>query len=136
MEGLTLVESDRVKYYLDSQKRKQGLFIIFSQSSKSIRKIYNCVDNIFEGEAIQYFQHTNIVKCKGNFSKGLLNGKYIEYYESGNKKEKGNYINGKKDGEWFEYKNHENSIPQIKYYENGIECDPTSIQVKNARKKV
>lgn len=48
-----------------------------------------------------YFD-TEKVKTIENYENGILNGKFIEYYEDGSLKIEGNYFKGEKDG-YFEY---------------------------------
>jgi antitoxin component YwqK of YwqJK toxin-antitoxin module len=69
-----------------------------------------------------------------NYDNGKMsvhNGKWVEYYESGEVKKEGNYVDGKKEGKWVEYyesgkveieKNHVNGKREDKwvwYYESG-----------------
>ena len=136
-KGLTLVKTEDKEYSVDSQGRKQGEYKRFT----SLGNIYikcNYIDNKLDGEYIRYYYDADIILYKCNYSKGLKEGKFICYYYYPSKRieEEGNYVNGKKEGYWFEYKNEENAIPEIKYYKDAKKCDPPSIEVKNARKKI
>ena len=136
-EGLTLVKTTDEEYNVDYEGRRQGKCIKFTESGK-IHEICNYVDDELDGKFICYYYNKNIIHIKCNYSKGLKEGEFISYYYYGLRKKyfEGNYVNNKKEGYWYEYKNEENSVPEIKYYKDGVECDPPSIQVKNARKKV
>ena len=137
IEGLRLIKNEKEEYYVDSQGRKQGEYKNFASLGKIFIKC-NYVDNKKDGEFIRYYYYTNINKIlfKCNYSKGLLHGEYIEYYPSKRKELEGNYVNGEKEGYWYQYEDRENVIPTEKYYEDGVECDPPSIEVKNAYFKV
>ena len=93
------------------------------------------IDDELDGEYISYYD-TNDISIKSNYSKGLYHGKCTYYYKSRRKYVEGNYVNGEREGYWFYYKDEENSVPEIKYYKDGEECDPPLMEVKNARKKV
>ena len=134
-EGLTLIKNETEEYYVDSQGRKQGEY--FTSEGYICMKC-NYVDDEIDGEYILYYYYydTDIISVKSNFSKGLHHGEYISYYESRRKRLEGIYVNDKKEGYWLKYKDEENSIPEIIYYEDDQECDPPSVDVKNARKKI
>ena len=135
-ESLTLVKNDSHRYYVDSQGRTQGKSIGFAGTAFKLFE-YNYVDNLKDGECIIYWYGINIIQFKFNYSKGLLEGETIVYYESGKIKYKGNYVNNNKEGLWIQYNDdNENTEKEFKYYENGIEYEVPSIQVKNARKKI
>ena len=139
IEGLTLVKTTDEEYNIDYEGRRQGKYIQYTSLSKTkIYSISNFVDDLLDGEFIQYFIEIDSINIKCNYSKGLKEGEFISYYYYGlrKKESEGNYVNGKRDGVWLEYKNEENAIPKITYYEDGKKCDLPPIQVKNARKKV
>ena len=135
-EDLTLVKNEIEEYFIDSEGRKQGEYKQYESVTGKILEISNYVDNNKDGEHIKYRYNTNNIWFQFNYRKNLLYGQCIWYYFSGRKELEGNYVDGKEEGYWFEYENEENVIPKIIYYENGIQCDPPSIEVKNARKKI
>ena len=135
MEGLTLVKTEDKEYSVDSQGRKQKEYKDFT-SSEYIYTKCNYVDNELDGEYIQYYSDTNNIWFQCNFSKGLFHKDFMAYYPSKRIRLEGNYVNGNKEGYWYEYEDEENVIPKIIYFKDGEECDPPSIEVKNARKKV
>ncbi|MFO0495367.1 MAG: toxin-antitoxin system YwqK family antitoxin [Flavobacteriia bacterium] len=46
---------------------------------------------------------SQIISSVSNYREGVLEGEFIEYFDSGSIKEKGNYLNGKKSGFWMKY---------------------------------
>lgn len=58
-----------------------------------------------------------------NYSDGLLNGTYKEYYSDGSVKESRNYIKGKPDGKFISYDQH-GKVSAEKSYKNGLEDGP------------
>ena len=135
MEGLTLVKTEDKEYYVDSQGRKQGEYKDFTSSGNICMKC-NYVDNEINGKCILYYYDTDNIWFEDNYSKGLLDGEYIMYHPSKRKFLEGNYVDDMKQGYWYKYEDEENSIPEIIYYEDDQECDPPSVDVKNARKKI
>ena len=135
-KGLTLVKTEDKEYYVDSQARIQGLYKRYSSLSGNILEICNYVNDEKDGECIRYHYGTYIISFKCSYSKGLKEGEVIWYYESKRIFVKGNYVKDKRDGEWAEYKDKENSKAFLTYFKDGEECDPPSIEVKNARKKI
>ena len=46
---------------------------------------------------------TQDLKEQQYFTRGLINGVHLQWYENGQKKLEGNYINGKYDGVWTQW---------------------------------
>ena len=134
--NLKLVINQRNEYYVDSQGRKQGKYKEFSEKG-NILIISNYVDDLLDGEYIEYHYNMDIIWYKCNYSNGLKEGGCIYYYESKKILEKGNYVNNNRDGYWKVFKNNEqNELNMYLYFVKGILCEPPPIQVKNAGKKI
>ena len=55
-----------------------------------------------EGKWIEYWE-SGILKESYTIKKGNYDGEFLTYHENGNLKTKGNFIKGKKQGEWLQY---------------------------------
>ena len=54
------------------------------------------------GKWVEYYE-SGEVKKEGNYVDGKKEGKWVEYYENGKVWVEGNFVNGKKVGKWVEY---------------------------------
>ena len=55
------------------------------------------------------------MKKRTNYSSGKEDGKWVYWYDNGQKKEEKNYINGKKDGKWESWYN-DGTKKEERYY--------------------
>ena len=63
---------------------------------------YYTIGNKKEGTKT-YFYTSRTIYRKVNFAKGKLNGKFYEYYRTGELRETGTYLNGLREGNWKEF---------------------------------
>ncbi|NVJ89903.1 MAG: hypothetical protein HWD82_10770 [Flavobacteriaceae bacterium] len=66
------------------------------------KAVYYRTQTKLEGN-ISYFYKNRIVYRKVFYKDGKLNGKFLEYYSTGELREIGSYNNGLRDGNWKEY---------------------------------
>ncbi len=116
--------------------KKQGTEYIYYKNK--IKSISNYVDNVLNGEYIEYYTDLeyenpdfinychrldddtelfpcNRIKIRANYLDGRLHGWYDEYHDNGNIKKNVNYIHGKKDGIMMEFYYDGNIKTKIKY---------------------
>lgn len=72
-----------------------------NKTSQSEARYYR-IGNTKDGE-VSFFYKNKTIYRKVFFSKGTLNGKFLEYYNSGELKVIGKYENGLKEGIWKTY---------------------------------
>jgi antitoxin component YwqK of YwqJK toxin-antitoxin module len=71
-----------------------------------------------EGDVLTYYFKTGMVKAKGPFVNGKMQGKWIFYRESGELWQVGNFMDDKKDGEFLRY-DRDGKLEYHVIFENG-----------------
>jgi antitoxin component YwqK of YwqJK toxin-antitoxin module len=66
-----------------------------------------------------YYYDNGVVQQQGFFKDGKLDGKWVSFDESGNKKAEAQYSNGEKVGKWM-FWNQDNSVATVDYSEGVI----------------
>jgi len=66
-----------------------------------------------------YYYDNGVVQQQGFFKDGKLDGKWVSFDESGNKKAEAQYSNGEKVGKWM-FWNQDNSVAIVEYSERVI----------------
>lgn len=101
--------------YLEVAKYNQirGTNFKAEEGEKFLEQEGDVVDNLEEGLWLFYYPNGQ-VSISVNYTKGILNGPFINYDIFGNEVSKGNYKDGMKDGRWLYNGN------KIAFYENGI----------------
>lgn len=90
-----------------------------------------------EGEFIEPYPGDSLESFFGTYRNGILNGRYVKYFENGKIEEEGQYKNGKAEGEWTHYyfyydkwliRNYRNGEAHGYFYNFYINGDTTQIR--------
>jgi hypothetical protein len=93
----------KLRYTVDDQQRKNGLFEEFFENGKHKTKaIYKASE--LDGTSTEYFENGN-PHIIATYKAGKLYGSYTEYNETGSKKLTANYKDGKFNGAVTQYEN-------------------------------
>lgn len=100
------------EFYVDGLR--QGESLKYGPKGKEqVMERMNYVDDLLDGECIQYYPYGNKMAVY-HYRKGVLEGAFVSFLDSGEKEEEGNYKQGKKDGVWTYY-DYEGTFSQIEY---------------------
>ncbi len=90
-----------------------------------------------DGEFIEPYPSDTLKSFLGTYKDGILNGRYVKYFENGKIEEQGQYKNGKAEGEWIHYyfyydksliRNYRNGEAHGYFYNFDINEDTTQIR--------
>src|SRR5262249_29985886 len=93
----------KLRYTVDDQQRKSGLFEEFFENGKHKTKAIYKADEL-DGTSTEYFDNGN-PHIIATYKAGKLNGGYIEYAEKGPRKLAASYKDGKLNGTVTQYEN-------------------------------
>jgi antitoxin component YwqK of YwqJK toxin-antitoxin module len=68
----------------------------------------------------KYYHDNGAIDCQLNFTKGVIDSTYQEFYSNGKKAIKGSYINGIKDGQWKYFDSDGELIGDYKYLKGDV----------------
>ncbi len=105
---------------------KQGESLVFSESDIVIDRMHY-ENNVLHGKRIQYHPYGNVLATY-SYSKGLLDGAFQSFYETGQKDEEGYYVANKKHGEWKVYKE-DGSYSAVEYV-HGVATNQSELDRK------
>ena len=100
----------------------------------SIRAKFTKVNDLFQGEYIEYFRNGNISSIR-NFDKGVLNGEVLVYYENESIRTKTNYNLNELEGKALAYYENGN-LKKESYYNNGKIVGETKLYHENGQLQV
>jgi len=113
-------EGKKMSYGIFRNQKKDSVWVYYSQiGTVSYTESYK--DGLLDGPTtVYYFPESKNSKVQPvssitNFSKGLLNGDYIEYFDTGELEIKGKYLEGEKDGVWEQYHTNGKVMSQSRY---------------------
>lgn len=104
--------TDHEYYLIKDNITKEGAYQTFYKSGP-VKSSFNCIEFNFEDILkskfhSKYKEYTidGKLMCEGNYDKGNKTGKWVHFYENGEKDFEENYENGELDGQYISY--HEN----------------------------
>ncbi len=104
-KDLELVSKDKALYFKQIQKKRNKSIVVFSYKNGNPYREYTYKNGKKNGKFLEFYE-TGELKIEGSYSNNLKNGVWKVYYKKGKIKEKGKYNNGEKVGIWkIFYKN-------------------------------
>jgi antitoxin component YwqK of YwqJK toxin-antitoxin module len=113
-------EGKKMSYGIFRNQKKDSIWVYYTKmGGVSYTESYK--NGLLDGPTIVYYfpdkpgSKVQPVSSVTNYSKGKLNGEYLEYFDSGELEIKGKYLNGEKEGVWEQYHTNGKVMSQSRY---------------------
>jgi antitoxin component YwqK of YwqJK toxin-antitoxin module len=86
-------------------------------------EVFYLADQIkpYTGKCVMYYNNTEIIKQEMRFKNGKLNGTLISYYKNGNINRKGEFVKGLYNGKWEQWDENGEKMYEV-HYKNDTLC--------------